>query len=148
MLHGVQTWGIYKAWRNIYIVHERFYKRILGVPKRAANCTAEREIRRDSSTGKVKYWRRLQSLDNSDIGEVCLRWQTDSPETDDWVYETKEELSRLRLAYAMNGQLGSANRVQAYGIINVRHNDSERQIMICRIYRMFSLTSYASTKCT
>jgi hypothetical protein len=33
MLYGAEVWGIHKAWKEMDVIHTRFYKMILGVPR-------------------------------------------------------------------------------------------------------------------
>jgi hypothetical protein len=69
MMYGIELWGVYDAWKEIDKIHGRFYKKILGVPRCAANGAAEIELGRDSRRGKtisviLKYWQRILCMDN------------------------------------------------------------------------------------
>jgi hypothetical protein len=64
MMYGVELWGVYDAWKETDKIHGRFCKKILGVPRCAANGAAEIELGRDSRRGKtmrltLKYWQRI-----------------------------------------------------------------------------------------
>jgi hypothetical protein len=47
-------YGIYDAWKEIDNIHCRFCKKILGVPRCAANGAAKIELLRDSRRGKTE----------------------------------------------------------------------------------------------
>jgi hypothetical protein len=64
-LYGAEIWGLEKGWKETDIIHGRFCKKILRVPRLAANGVAELELGRDSRRGKAlclaaKYWLRIR----------------------------------------------------------------------------------------
>jgi hypothetical protein len=61
MIYGVEKRGVEEGWKEIDKIHERMYKKNLGIPRFAANGVAELELGIDSRRGKVmsilvKYW--------------------------------------------------------------------------------------------
>jgi hypothetical protein len=50
--YGVQIWGVEGGWKEIDKIHGRI-KKILGIPRFAANGVAELELGRDSRRGEV-----------------------------------------------------------------------------------------------
>jgi hypothetical protein len=55
IMYGVELWGLDKAWKEVDRLHGRFCKKILGLPRCAANDVAEMELRRDSRRGKAMW---------------------------------------------------------------------------------------------
>jgi hypothetical protein len=53
MMYGTELWGVYDAWKETDKIHGRFCKKILGVPRWAANGAAEIELERDSRRGET-----------------------------------------------------------------------------------------------
>jgi hypothetical protein len=89
-MYGIEMWGLEGGWKEIDKIHARFFKKILGMPRSAANKVAELELGRDSRWGKVlctivKYWLRLLSMDCEEVARVCYEWQTNNLKADGWV---------------------------------------------------------------
>jgi hypothetical protein len=68
IMYGVELWGFDEAWKEVDRLHGRFCKKILGLPRCAANGMAETELGRDSRRGKamwlaVKYWQQIMRMD-------------------------------------------------------------------------------------
>jgi hypothetical protein len=53
MMYGIELWGENDAWKEIDKIHGRFCKKILRVPRCAANGAAEVYRGRDSRRGKT-----------------------------------------------------------------------------------------------
>jgi hypothetical protein len=79
---GVETdvwcgiWGLWEGWKEISIIQGRFCKKILRIPRFAANGVAELELGRDSRRGKVlcvavKYWLRILQMDRGELVRGC-----------------------------------------------------------------------------
>jgi hypothetical protein len=69
-------------------------KKILGIPRFAANGEAELELSRDSRRGKVmrilvKYWQRILQMDKDDLVRVCYDWQINNTQYDGWAKQFK-----------------------------------------------------------
>jgi hypothetical protein len=80
MMYGIEISGVEEGWKEIYKIHGRMCKKILGIPRFAANGVAELELGRDSRRGKVmstsvKYWQRILQMDKDDLVRVCYDWQ-------------------------------------------------------------------------
>jgi hypothetical protein len=80
--------AVYDAWKEIDKIHGRFCKKILGVPRCAANGAAEIELGRDRR-GKtmsltLKYWQRILCVDNQELVKKCNDWQKDNIKSDSW----------------------------------------------------------------
>jgi hypothetical protein len=106
----------------IYIVvHSRFCKVSLGMPRLPANNVAELELGRVSRRGKVlnrntKYWLRLLGMDSSEFVKMCYDWQMKNLKVDGWTKKLKEELEKMGLAY-------------------IWQNQTEINVTICKIVR-------------
>jgi hypothetical protein len=87
MMCDIELWGVYDAWTEIDKIHGRFCKKILGVPRCAANGAAEIELGRDRRRGKIisltlKYWQRILRMDNQELVKKCYDWQKDNTKSD------------------------------------------------------------------
>jgi hypothetical protein len=72
MMYGAEVWGLDEGWKEIDIINGRLCKKILGIPRFAANGVAEIELGRDSRRGKVlclavKYWLRTLQVDKEEL---------------------------------------------------------------------------------
>jgi hypothetical protein len=54
MMYGAEIWGLDEGWKEIDIIHSRLCKKILGIPRYAANGVAEIELGRDSR--RARYY--------------------------------------------------------------------------------------------
>jgi hypothetical protein len=102
MMYGIELWGVYDAWKEIDKIHGRFCKKILGVPRCAANGAAEIELGRDNRRGKtmsltLKYWQRILRMDNQELVKKSRDWQIDNIKSDSWAKRVKEELEKIGL---------------------------------------------------
>jgi hypothetical protein len=75
LVYGAEIWGLVEGWKKIDIIYGRLSKKILGIPKFAANGVAEFELGRDSRRGKVlrlamKYWQRTLQTDKEELVRV------------------------------------------------------------------------------
>jgi hypothetical protein len=48
LMNGAEIWGLDEGWKETDIIHGRLCKKILGIPRFAANGVAELELGRDS----------------------------------------------------------------------------------------------------
>jgi hypothetical protein len=101
-MYGAEIWGLDEGWKEIDLIHGRDCKKILGIPRFAANGVAEVELGRDSRRGKVlcravKYWQRTLQMDKEEPVRVCCEWQVNS--LDSWARKLSEQLSKVGLAY-------------------------------------------------
>jgi hypothetical protein len=53
IMYGKELWSVYDTWKEIDNIHGRFCKNILGLPRCAANETAEIELGRNRRRGKT-----------------------------------------------------------------------------------------------
>jgi hypothetical protein len=86
-MYGAEIWRLDEGWKEIDIIHRRLCKKILGVPRFAANRVAELKLGRDSRRGKVlcravKYWQRTLQMDMEELVRVCYEWQVNNLEFD------------------------------------------------------------------
>jgi hypothetical protein len=89
MMYGAEIWGLDEGWKETDIIHGRLCKKILGIPRFAANRVAEVELGRGSRRGKVlrlavKYWLRTLQMDKEELVRVCYERQVNSLEFDSW----------------------------------------------------------------
>jgi hypothetical protein len=75
-------------------------KKILGIPRFAANRVAEIELGRDSRRAKVlclavKYWLRTLQMDKEELIRVCFEWQVNNLKFDSWASKLSEQLSKI-----------------------------------------------------
>jgi hypothetical protein len=71
MMYGAEIWGLDEGWKEIDIIHSRLCKKILGIPRFAANGVAEIELGMDNRRRKVlclavKYWLRTLQMDKEE----------------------------------------------------------------------------------
>jgi hypothetical protein len=83
MMYGIKLWGVYDALKETDKIHGRFCKKILGLPRCAANGAAEIELGRDSRRGKtmrltLKYWQRILRMANQELVKKWYDWQKDN----------------------------------------------------------------------
>jgi hypothetical protein len=79
-------------------------KKIVGIPRFAANGVAEVELGRDNTRGKVlrlavKYWLRTLQMDKEKLVRVCFEWQVNNFEFESWASKLSEQLSKIGLGY-------------------------------------------------
>jgi hypothetical protein len=60
-----------------WMIHSRFCKKVEGIPRCAANGTAEVKLGRDNMRGKImsltlKYWRRKLHMDSHEVVKRVL----------------------------------------------------------------------------
>jgi hypothetical protein len=53
MLYGAEVRGIHETWKEMDVIHTRFCKKILGVPRFTANSFADLELGKDNSRGSI-----------------------------------------------------------------------------------------------
>jgi hypothetical protein len=87
MMYGAEIWGLDAGLKEIDIIHGRLCKKILGIPRFAANGIAEMELGKDSRRSKVlclavKYWLRTLQMDKEELVRVCYDWQVNNFEFD------------------------------------------------------------------
>jgi hypothetical protein len=80
LMCGAEIWGLDEGWKETAIIHGRLCKKILRIPRFAANGVAEVELGGDSRRGKVlclavKYWLRTVQTDKEELVRVCFEWQ-------------------------------------------------------------------------
>jgi hypothetical protein len=68
LMYGAEIWGLDEGWKETDIIHGRLCKKILRIPRFAANGVAELELGRDSRRGKVlciavQYWQITLQMD-------------------------------------------------------------------------------------
>jgi hypothetical protein len=68
LIYGAEIWGLEDGWKEIYVIQGRLCKKVLRIPKPAANGIAKLEMGRDNRRGKVlclavKYWPRILHMD-------------------------------------------------------------------------------------
>jgi hypothetical protein len=131
------------------IIHN-LCKKILGIPRFAANGVAEIELGRDSRRGKVlclavKYWLRTLQMDKEELVRVCYEWQVNNFQFDSWASKLNEQLSKIGLGYIWHDL--SVNTVSGIcKIIKERCNDIERQNLFAKIKEKSSLIFYSEMK--
>jgi hypothetical protein len=85
--------GLDEGCKEIDIIHRRLCKKILGIPRLAANgvqhpvCCKSRYLGRDSRRGKVlclavKYWQRTLQMDKEGLVTILYEWQVNNLEFD------------------------------------------------------------------
>jgi hypothetical protein len=77
---GIEIRGLNEAWKEADKVHSIFCKKIIGIPNCAANGFAEKELGRQSRTGKcigwiLKYWCHVMCLEMEEPIKQCYEWQ-------------------------------------------------------------------------
>jgi hypothetical protein len=150
MMYGIELWGVYDAWKEIDKIHGRFCKKVLGVPRCAANEAAEIELVRDSRTGKtmrltLKYWQRILRMDNQESVKKCYDWQKDNIKSDSWAKIVKEELEKIDLASIWQNQ-NEHNNSAMYRMVKGRCDDIERLNLFSRLCEKISLVFYQEMK--
>jgi hypothetical protein len=132
MMYGIELWGVYDAWKEIDKIHGRFCKKILGVPRCAANGAAEIELGRDNRRGKtmsltLKYWQRILRMDNQELVKKCYDWQKDNKKSDSWAKRVKEELEKTGLALFGRINMNTTTVQYIYRVVKGRCNDIEKK---------------------
>jgi hypothetical protein len=127
----LKLWRLDEAWKEVDRIHGRFCKKILGLPRCAANGVAEMELGRNSRRGKamwlaVKYWQRIMHMDIQDPVRQCYEWQKGNVRFESWTKKMKGESESTGLAYIWHSQQEwDTSRMRR--IIRGRCNDTERQ---------------------
>jgi hypothetical protein len=103
-MYGEEIWGLDEGWKETDIIHSRLCKKIVGIPRFAANRVAEVELGRNSRRGKVlcltvKYWLRTLQMDKEELVRVCYEWQINNLEFDSWARKLSKQLSKIGLGY-------------------------------------------------
>jgi hypothetical protein len=133
-MYGAEIWGLDEGWKEIDIIHGRLCKKILGIPRYAANGFAELELGRDSRRGKVlclavKYWKRTLQVDKEELVRVCYEWQVNNLEFDSWTRKLSKQLSKIGLGYVcQNLRVNTGSGICKK--IKERFNDIERRIYL------------------
>jgi hypothetical protein len=96
MIYGAEIRGLDEEWKETDIIHGRLCKKILGIPRFAANGVAEIQLARDSRRGKVlclavKYWLRTLQMDKEELVRVCYEWQVNNFDFDSWASKLNEQ---------------------------------------------------------
>jgi hypothetical protein len=104
LMYEAEIWGLDEGWKEIDIIHGRLCKKILGIPRFAANWVAEVELGRDSRGGNVlccavEYWLRTLQMDEEELVRVCFESQVNNLEFDSWARKWSEQLSKIGLGY-------------------------------------------------
>jgi hypothetical protein len=93
------------------MIHRRFCKKFLGIPRVAANGVDQVDLGRDSRKSKVlrlatKFWLRILKMEKED-----LDWQVRNLKIGGWAKRVKDELDKLGLGYIWQDPQGrSAGR--------------------------------------
>jgi hypothetical protein len=66
MMHRAEIWGLDEGWKEIDIINSTLCKKILWIPRFAANGVAEIELGRDSRRGKVLSCLEILAKNSSD----------------------------------------------------------------------------------
>jgi hypothetical protein len=149
MMYGAEIWGLDEGWKEFDKIHGRSCKKILGIPRFAANGVAELELGRDSRRVKVlcravKYWLRTLQMDKEELVRVCFEWRVNNFEFDSWASKLNEQLNKIGVGYIWHGL--SVNNVSGiFKKIKERCNDIEGQNLFAKIKEM-SLIFYSETK--
>jgi hypothetical protein len=93
-----------EGWKETDIIHGRFCKKILGIPRFAANGIAELQLGRDSRRGKVlcravKNLQRTLQMDKEELVRVCYEWQVNNLEFESWARKLSKQLSKIGRIY-------------------------------------------------
>jgi hypothetical protein len=83
IIYGVQLWELDAAWKEIDNIHGRC-KKLLRLPRCAANSLAENELRRErgDDVGVTKYWQRIISMEiQNSVRECYERKKLHRPES-------------------------------------------------------------------
>jgi 1,2-phenylacetyl-CoA epoxidase catalytic subunit len=77
-------------------------KKILGIPRFAANGVAELELGTDSGRGKVistlvKYWQRILQMDKDDLVSMRYDWQINNAQYNGWAKKLEKKLNKIGL---------------------------------------------------
>ncbi|KDR17814.1 hypothetical protein L798_08243 [Zootermopsis nevadensis] len=150
MMYGAEIWGLEEGWKEVDVIHGRFCKKVLGIPRVGANGVAEVELGRDSRRSKVlglvtKFWLRILQMDRDDLVRRCYDWQVLNLKIGGWAKGVKEELDKLGLGYIWQDPQGrSVGRT--WEILKERCNAIERQNVFAKIREKRSLALYGEMK--
>jgi hypothetical protein len=109
MMYGAELWVLDEVWKETDKIHGRSCKKILRLPRCAANGVAEMELRTDSRRGKavwltVKYWQRIMHMGIEDPVRQCYEWKKGNMRFESWAKAIKQELESVGLAYIWHSQ--------------------------------------------
>jgi hypothetical protein len=76
-MYGIEMWGLEGGWKEKDKIQFIFCKKILQVPRSAANVVAELDMGRDSRKSKVamKCWLRVYQIVKQDLVRECCECQ-------------------------------------------------------------------------
>jgi hypothetical protein len=129
-----------------YTDERQFYKKILGVPRCAANGVAEMELGRDSRRGTamwwaVQYWQRIMHMSIQHPIRQCYERQKGNMRFESWAKMMKEELESMGLECIWHSQQEwDTSRLRR--IIRERCNVIERQNLFSIMSEKISLAFY------
>jgi hypothetical protein len=146
MMYGVEIWGIEEGWKQIDKIHGRMCKKILGIPRFAANGVTELELGRDSRRGKVMnslvtYWPRISQMDKDDLVKVFYDWQINNAQYDGWEKKLEKELNKIGLGHILRNPTEN-QRGTVCKEVKVGCNDVERQNFVANLSEKRSLILY------
>ena len=110
--YGCEVWGSHKA-HDVEKVHLDFCKNILGVTRRTNNVmvyieTGRLPLRFVRLIRMFKFWFKLLTSENCILREIysamLIECENPTPPRNNWLFNIKEELSRLGLAYLWHEQ--------------------------------------------
>jgi hypothetical protein len=150
MMYGVEIWGIEERWKEVGKIHGRMCKKVLGIPRFAANGVAELELGRDSRRCKVmitlvKCWQRILQMDKNDLVRVCHDWQINNAQYDGWAKKLEKELNQIGLGHIWRNPTEN-QRGTVCKEVKERCNDIERQIFFANLSEKRSLIFYRDMK--
>jgi hypothetical protein len=135
IMYGVEIWWVEEGWKEIDKIHGRMCKKILGIPRFAANGVAELELGTDSRRDKVmstlvKYWQRILQMDKDDLVRVCYDWQINA-QYDGWEKKLEKELNKIGLGHIWQNPAEN-QRGAVCKEVKERCFDIERQNFFCK----------------
>jgi hypothetical protein len=85
-------------------IQGKFCKKVLRIPRNAAEREAENEIGRESMGGiilcaAIKYWISLKQSARAEPVRLCYDWQVGQPKVEWWARRLREELCTVGLVY-------------------------------------------------
>jgi hypothetical protein len=139
----IELWEVYNAWMEIGKIHTRFCKKVLGIPRCAANGAAEIELSRESRREKImsltlKYWHGILRMDCHEVVKNCYVWQRDNIKFESWSKRVKEELEKIGLAFIWQNQ-GESYNDAICRVVKEKCNNTEKQNLFSRPSEKMSL---------
>jgi hypothetical protein len=148
MMYGAEIWGLDEG-RKFDIIHGRLCKKILGIPRFAANGVAD--VTWEEIVGGARYYvcceyrQRTLQTDKEELIRVCYKWQVNNLEFDSWARKLSKQLSKIGLGYIWQDL--RMNTVCGISIeIKERRNDTKRQNLFANIKEKRSLIFYSVMK--